>query len=572
MKRYYFIVLLLITAFSTTFSQQWVETYSYSNNTFKNGEDKAFAITVDGSGNIYQAGYVSFSLTLKHICVVKYNPAGVMVWAKTPFPAGSLEDKAYAITVDDLDNVYVTGYSLDSSGNANIVLIKLTTDGNTVWTKTYNGSGNGEDKAYAIKIDESDNVYIGGSTTVNNHGLDYIVLKYNSAGTMLWSKTYNGNGNDEDVITAMAIDGNNDPIATGYSRNTHNAGTEDIVTIKFNKSNGNVKWTNTYNGGLDDCPNLSDKAYAITVDDNDNIFVAGYITQHINHGTDAVAIKYTSGGDRSWVTSYNYEGANSDDIANSIVVTNNNNVVITGSSKRTPQAGSEDYLTIDIHAGNGNIKWVESYNGAGNASDIATCMALSSSKNEVFVSGYCQSGISSARYDIVTLKYKIANGDQLDSSCFNASGTDDSRPTGIIVTGNDNVIVGGYNAPKASVSTSLDKNIQCDFIAIGYIGGFHQSDKPVSSEKTETSTILYQNYPNPFNPVTSIKFYLPNSSSVRLTIYDMLGKEVSTLVNGNMEAGIHEVQFNGSNLSSGIYFYEININGLKDIKKMILAK
>lgn len=83
---------------------------------------------------------------------------------------------------------------------------------------------------------------------------------------------------------------------------------------------------------------------------------------------------------------------------------------------------------------------------------------------------------------------------------------------------------------------------------------------------------LNQNYPNPFNPVTKIKFEIPKASNVKLTVFDITGKTVSTPVNGYLNAGTFETDFNGSNLSSGIYFYRINAEGFTAVKKMMLIK
>lgn len=83
---------------------------------------------------------------------------------------------------------------------------------------------------------------------------------------------------------------------------------------------------------------------------------------------------------------------------------------------------------------------------------------------------------------------------------------------------------------------------------------------------------LYNNYPNPFNPSTVIKFDLPKASNVTLKIYDVIGREVQTLVNKDMAAGTHMVDFNASRLSSGIYFYKIEAGNFVQTKKMILIK
>ncbi|MBK8552501.1 MAG: T9SS type A sorting domain-containing protein [Ignavibacteria bacterium] len=83
---------------------------------------------------------------------------------------------------------------------------------------------------------------------------------------------------------------------------------------------------------------------------------------------------------------------------------------------------------------------------------------------------------------------------------------------------------------------------------------------------------LSQNYPNPFNPSTKIDFSIPKSGLVTIKVYDLVGKEVATLVNEVKAAGTHEVTFNGANLSSGAYFYRIESNNFVDTKKMFLLK
>ncbi len=83
---------------------------------------------------------------------------------------------------------------------------------------------------------------------------------------------------------------------------------------------------------------------------------------------------------------------------------------------------------------------------------------------------------------------------------------------------------------------------------------------------------LYQNYPNPFNPTTKIEYQLPELSKVKLTIYDVLGREVTTLVNEEKPAGTYEVDFDGTNLPSGVYFYRIESGSFSDTKKFILLK
>jgi hypothetical protein len=83
---------------------------------------------------------------------------------------------------------------------------------------------------------------------------------------------------------------------------------------------------------------------------------------------------------------------------------------------------------------------------------------------------------------------------------------------------------------------------------------------------------LYQNYPNPFNPSTSIKFDIPKESNVKLIVYDVLGKVVQTMLDGNVRPGTYELVFDGTNLASGIYYYRIETIEFSNVKKMVLIK
>ena len=114
------------------------------------------------------------------------------------------------------------------------------------------------------------------------------------------------------------------------------------------------------------------------------------------------------------------------------------------------------------------------------------------------------------------------------------------------ISSGDGIILGR----TPSIATSISKNI----------------------EQTPTTFLLSQNYPNPFNPSTVINFQIPVTGNVTLKVYDAIGREVETLVSGVQEAGSYSVKFNASKLSSGIYFYRINIGDYSEVKKMVLMK
>jgi len=107
----------------------------------------------------------------------------------------------------------------------------------------------------------------------------------------------------------------------------------------------------------------------------------------------------------------------------------------------------------------------------------------------------------------------------------------------------------------------------------GYESHFSKSVLVVPKDTTIPSNVmLYQNYPNPFNSATKIRFALPDRGSVALTVFNPLGQQVATLVQGQEEAGYHEVVFDGTGLSSGVYFYRITAGDYVATKKLLLLK
>jgi hypothetical protein len=101
--------------------------------------------------------------------------------------------------------------------------------------------------------------------------------------------------------------------------------------------------------------------------------------------------------------------------------------------------------------------------------------------------------------------------------------------------------------------------------------------KPSTSVRTSssfvpTSMVLDQNYPNPFNPSTTIVYGIPSAMKVSMIVYNVLGQEVMTLVNELQTAGMHELVFDASRLSSGVYFYRLTAANAVSTKKMVLLK
>jgi len=107
---------------------------------------------------------------------------------------------------------------------------------------------------------------------------------------------------------------------------------------------------------------------------------------------------------------------------------------------------------------------------------------------------------------------------------------------------------------------------------IDFDGGFKYSNAIEVETNVPLIFALGQNYPNPFNPSTLIKYSVPERGFVKLSIYNLIGEEISVLVENEVTAGFHEVTFNSSNLPSGTYFYRFQFGIYVETKKMVLLK
>jgi len=107
---------------------------------------------------------------------------------------------------------------------------------------------------------------------------------------------------------------------------------------------------------------------------------------------------------------------------------------------------------------------------------------------------------------------------------------------------------------------------------IDFGGQYEYSDEVEVEVSGPLTFALEQNYPNPFNPSTNIKYSVSENGFVKLSVYNLVGEEVSVLVNETVDAGFYEVAFNAANLPSGTYFYRLQAGNTVQIKKMVLLK
>ncbi|HEY3250105.1 MAG TPA: SBBP repeat-containing protein [Ignavibacteria bacterium] len=538
-------VLLFNLEIKSQLNVEWVKTY----NGQYNYQDIAYAMTVDRFGNVFVAG-ASFgpggSDDIHYdIVTVKYDANGNQQWDRRY--GVQLFDRGVDLVTDDNGNVYVTGESWsDTNIRYSIVSIKYKPDGTREWVDRYY-----EEPGYGGAPCDVDyyngNIFVCGYYFADS--LSRIVtIKYNQTGVRQFVLNYDRGTNYYNQSNSMFIDDSGYIYVTGKSWKfiSDPRAFVDFITLKYN-SEGQLQWSALFNGLGDS----DDVAHSVITDLNGNVYVAG---NSYTAGTewDLTLVKYNSAGVRQWVKTY--PGNTSRwDLPVKVLLDTQLNPYLIGTTR---QGNYHDIIIIKYNP-DGMMQWWRKYDGPISSQDYMVDATIDS--NKIYVTGISW---SSSLFDtFVILKYNSSGKLEWIYRNINQMNLVHFDPASIFIA-NSNVYL-----------TGTDDENWGDYVTFKFT-------QPIGIQSISTDIpdkcTLSQNYPNPFNPVTKIKFQVPAGAQyiepVQLIIYDILGNEIQTLINKNLQPGTYEVTFDGKNLSSGIYFYKLEVEDFNEVKKMVLLK
>ncbi len=364
--------------YATTGEQEWVRRFN-ADQPFANAV--AVALVVDAVGNVGVTGTLREGAGL---VTVKYNTRGEQRWSASYYKP--LYNIPTELAFDQVGNLYVTGRS-GSDGNYDFVTIKYDSIGVEKWAARYVGPFASFDRASALGVDVSGNVYVTGTSTGNA----CTVVKYDAAGVEQWAirSALPGSGYPESKPDLAIDPAGNVHIAT-TTTGAPEGRNRNYLAIKYNPT-GAEQWS----AQLDEGRSTDEYANATFVDAAGNTYVAGY-----SIGLGVVIVKYNSAGTSRILL----PGAATIDHVTSLFVDASGNIYLAGytSIENLPP----DYLTAKFDA-DGRLLWQARYNGVGNGADEATAIAVDVLGN-VYVTG-ASKGQATSRDDHVTIKYN-SNG------------------------------------------------------------------------------------------------------------------------------------------------------------------
>jgi hypothetical protein len=578
-------------------------------------------LSVDPSGNIIVTGYpltMSGNPIEVGLLTLKYDNNGNLLWDR--YISGTWAFAVRSI-VDLSGNIYVTGRAWQYTSTYDFVTVKYAPDGTQLWFDTFDQNG-GFHTPTSMTLDQAGNLFITGAGM--SGGL--ITVMYNSAGVRQWVREDAGGAGQ-----SIKVDGNGGIFVTGALWN--NVTGDDFLLLKYNLS-GNLVWQRVYDFGN------FEEGKLINVDSHSNLFITGNGSLP-GQFTGWLTAKLDSSGNLLWFRRFKLSQT-WEEYPYFALIGPEDELYVTGNVGVTSSGNQYHGLETIRYNSNGSNPWVaavDQYSGIGKGLALGTDMSLYAVGQFYYsVIKYSQTPYSTitfnrnnlnrpiqdlqntfdtinvnilnplagivsnvrVRIDTVIhpndgdLEFSLLHLGVNDTIIYRAGSTGDNfigttlNDLAATLIENGSAPFTGTYKPSRQLSQLIGTNLNGNWIlkiydrTTGNTGTLKawslivtfQSLTAVNTQNNYIPKVfnLKQNYPNPFNPVTKISFALPKSSFVKLLVYDILGKKVSVLADERLTAGTYNYNWSGTDLPSGVYFYKLTAGDFVQTKKMVLLK
>jgi hypothetical protein len=355
---------------------------------------------------------------------------------------------------------------------------------------------------------------------------------YDDSGTQQWVARYDvlANGNKEEG-NSIALDATGNVYVAGVS-----AG---YLIVKYNSA-GQQQWVRHGDSTNTD-------ARKILIDAANNLLVTGWGSR---------TFKYDAAGTLVWKTTYPGNAA-----FENMALDADGNVYVTGYA--TEFGTKEDFTTVKYNV-NGIQQQKVRFNGSFNGIDMARSIALDASGN-VYVTGHCEiaNGSKNGGVNYATIKYDNSLVQQWVALYDSPDKLGASDAFVVAADSVGNVYVSGQSATRST---------DYDFATIKYTQGNSSNSQATALNKTTSANFGLRNYPNPFYQTTTIEYHLSKVGKVELTVYDLSGTKIASLIDGTQTTGRHTVNFKAEKVLPGTYYYRIESGEYSETKKLIIVK
>ncbi|HEY5125488.1 MAG TPA: SBBP repeat-containing protein [Ignavibacteria bacterium] len=420
---------IIFEKFNSAGTKLWSKTYR----SLMNGYDVPTAIALDSSGGIYVAGYTKGIATSYDFLLIKYNSQGDTLWSRRYNGTANGDDRAVKVEVDRNNSVILAGNANESGQGINIILIKYDLNGNQIWLKKYDGTNHTDDKINDFTFDKNNFIYVAAQNNSNNVNGGFHIIKFTTLGDTVWTRTYTGAG--DGVAYGIAVDDSLNVYATGRLRYYQDS--IYVFTVKLNNS-GIEKWTSLYSGG----PLHRDFGYRVSFDELGNIYVAGELTSGVVSNNPLIVgdgyfiIKYSVTGQRIWISAVARNYSNNTRCHLKII---NSSSIILGYTRYSSNENRVKSQLTKLNS-NGDSVWVRILENQKLFSGFNS-MAVDNSGNIICGSA----AYNETETDAALLKYS-SNGTLTWERYTNSSGFSTDYAVSIGRDNQNNIYVTGFNS------------------------------------------------------------------------------------------------------------------------------
>jgi uncharacterized delta-60 repeat protein len=537
------------------------------------------AVAIQNDGEIVAAG-LSSNGTDYDIAVARYNESGSLdnTFGNSGTiitPWGTTQSEVRSVAVQSDGKILAAGIS-HNGNDYDFSLVRYNSNGTLDNTFGSNGIvitqiDSTNDIAFAVAMQPggsgSEKIIVAGYHYEGNN-YDFAITRYNLNGALdntfgTGGITITPLGSSNDFLFAMTIQSDGKIVTVGRSFNGNDG---DIAVVRYN-SYGTPDNTFGTNGIVTtDINSENDVAYSVNVQSDGKIIVAGYTDNGTDY--DIFVIRYNSNGTMDNTFGNNgiiiTQVGSSDEIAYSVKVQSDGKILTAGYSSN----GNDNDFAVIRYNENGSLDNTFGTNGivttqVGASGDYAYSISIQND-GKIVLSGCYYTGTTS---DIALVRYN-SNG-TLDNT-FGTNGiviieigSSSNCAYTSAIQNDGKIVVAGKSENGSNYSV---------FTTVRYLDDASTDIDEENSGEIPTEYFLSQNYPNPFNPTTNFEYRIADFGFVSLKVFDVLGKEVATLVNGEKPAGSYKIAFDASGLSSGVYFYKLQSGNFVESKKMILLR
>lgn len=366
-----------------------------------------------------------------------------VVWTTSLNGTTNNYDAYTSVARDSSNNIFAAGISSSGANNLNAILTKYNSAGVLQWTTSYNMTGTRAELYNGVTVDNSGNVIAVGAQLAVNERFDGLLRKYNTSGALVCSSTYDDIVSNHDVFFGVAVDTSNNIWVAGLDRGING------LLLEYNSSCSLLR-TITY----DSVAHATEKFAGVVVDSNSNVYVAGQESRpDINQGTNALVVKYNSTGTLVWISSYN-SNADNYEAFNGVALDSMTNVIAVGVEVR-PDLGlysvqNENFL-IQKYTSGGLLLKTTSYHSSSTSttptsdinSEIAYGVATDASSN-IYVIGTENRVDNNHAMDVRLFKFNPTLSTRTDTAFYSSLANTPESGYGICLDSALNIIIVGF--------------------------------------------------------------------------------------------------------------------------------